>query len=298
LAVGASSSASANTTARVSSKPARSVDGLGAIVNTSGRDQYNALSKLALAGDTAFGGTARWDLRNSSATLDMNSFNITKTGTNYVGLTSVLVNPGTGSVDVAQGAFTLESATTLNGSATNRLTVRTGASLDMNSLAAAPAWSLTFENGATFNSRAGWHPLNTWSGPVTLNGTASLTGVSGTSETLSGPISGSGTLVKNGAGTTAYLTSDAKPTPGTRSSATAPSSPTIRARFPGTPRPGACLWRPTPTSPSAPATARPAGVRRRSTPCVRAARLPLARLFWRSTRRWETPSAAAVSATL
>lgn len=205
------------------------VDGLGAIVNTSGRDQYNALSKLALAGDTTFGGTARWDMRNSSATLDMNNFNITKTGTNYVGLTSVLVNPGTGCVDVAQGTFTLEAGTTLNGSATNRLTVRGGTSLDMYNLAAAPVWSLAFENGASFNSRAGWHPLNTWAGPVTLNGTATLTGVSGTSETLSGPISGSGSLVKNGAGTTAYLTSDNN----TYAGNTLVSNGTLFAYFPG-----------------------------------------------------------------
>ena len=205
------------------------VDGLGAIVNTSGREQNSALSKLALASDTTFGGTTRWDMRNSSATLDMNSFNITKTGTNYVGLVSVLVNPGTGSMDIAQGLVTLESGTTLNGSATNRLTVRSGASLDLYSLAAAPAWSLTFDNGAAFNARAGWHPLNTWAGPVTLNGTASLTGVSGASETLSGPISGTGSLVKNGAGSTTYLTSDNN----TYAGNTLISNGTLIAYYPG-----------------------------------------------------------------
>ena len=181
-------------------------DGNGAIINTSNQ-QMNAFGKVALAGDTTFGGTTRWDFRANTPTLTLNNYKLTKAGTNLVCLVGTKVLPGTGSVDVTQGVFHLESSTTLNGSVTNTLSVRSGAALYFYNLATSVAttpWSLILDDQAKVYAWQGFNPLNTWSGPVTLNGLTLLDGGSGYSETFSGPVSGSGRIVKQGAGF-AYL---------------------------------------------------------------------------------------------
>ena len=181
-------------------------DGNGALINTSNQ-QMNAFGKVTLAGDTTFGGTTRWDFRANTPTLTLNNYKLTKAGTNLVCLVGTKVLPGTGSVDVAQGIFHLETGTTLNGSATNTLSVRSGAALYYYNLATTVAttpWSLILDDQARVYAWQGFHPLNTWSGPVTLNGLTLLDGGSGYSETFSGPVSGSGRIVKQGAGF-AYL---------------------------------------------------------------------------------------------
>ena len=181
-------------------------DGNGAIINTSNQQQ-NAFGKVTLAGDTTFGGTTRWDFRANTPTLTLNNYKLTKAGTNLVCLVGTKVLPGTGSVDVTQGIFHLESGTTLNGSATNTMTVRSGAALYYYNLASTPAttpWSLILDDQTRVYAWLGFNPLNTWSGPVTLNGLTVLDGGSGYSETFSGPLSGGGRIVKQGAGS-AYL---------------------------------------------------------------------------------------------
>ena len=181
-------------------------DGNGAIINTSNQQQ-NAFGKVALAGDTTFGGTTRWDFRANTPTLNLNGYKLTKAGTNIVCLVGAKLLPGTGSIDVAQGVFHIEAGTTLNGSATNTMTVRSGAALYYYNLASTPAttpWSLVLDDQAKVYVWQGASPLNVWSGPVTLNGVAILDGVTGYSETFSGPLSGSGRIVKQGVAT-AYL---------------------------------------------------------------------------------------------
>ena len=91
------------------------VNGRGAIINSSALSQYNALSLVSLAGDTTFGGensAARWDIRSlqygTKAYFYMNDHMVTKVGSNYVGLTGATVLPGSGSIDVQEGYFTME----------------------------------------------------------------------------------------------------------------------------------------------------------------------------------------------
>jgi len=178
------------------------VDGRGAIINSSNTSQYNALRCLTLAGDTVFGGEqsgGRWDVRNTGAGqyLNMNGYNITKVGSNLVGLTSVPVTPGAGNITVAEGTFRLESATTLGGSAANTVTVSDGATFDMYQLATPLAWSLALqERGRLITSSGNSLLQNIWAGPVTLNGTAFLAGSDNTQGTITGDISGTGPLVK------------------------------------------------------------------------------------------------------
>ena len=180
------------------------VGGNGAIVD-SGKSQLNAFGKIALAGDTSFGGAQRFDLRNNTPTLTMNGYALTKISSNQIDLVNASVYPdsgsGTGRIDVAAGRFTLEAGTRLNGSATNTFTVRNGAQLDYYNLAAnCPVfWTLILEQNSRVVTTLSYDPLNTWAGPVTLNGAATVGGDNTTwSETFSGPVSGGGALIKTG----------------------------------------------------------------------------------------------------
>src|SRR6185312_1274766 len=110
-------------------------DGAGAIVNR-GTDQTSALSKLTLTGDTTFGGTARWDLRNNSPFLSTggNGFSITKVGTNQVALVGVSVDAALGDVDIKEGMFAIQTSTVSTsggfGDASRTITVHPGAMLE------------------------------------------------------------------------------------------------------------------------------------------------------------------------
>ena len=188
------------------------VNGRGAIVNSSGTSQFNALRFLTLAGDTTFGGeqsNGRWDVRNtaSPATLTLNGFNLTKVGSNYVGLTGVNVLPGAGSIDVKEGWFTLEAGTAMNGGATNVLTVRGGAVFDIYNLSTPVSWRLVMDDNARFYARSGnVTNQNIWAGPVTLNGRVVFDAAGTYSDTVSGNISGTGSVVKTTANSTTYFT--------------------------------------------------------------------------------------------
>ena len=170
---------------------AGSGDGNGALVN-SGADQINAVGRLVLSGDAAIGGVNRWDLRNSSPTLNMGGFTLTKTGSNYIGLVAVTVS-SPGNVDVASGIFSLQTATSLGGSSANTFTVRNGAILSSWQAANAIAWSLDMKDGSTLRAEsAALSTNNNWSGPVTIQNSGSVTIDAQASMTLSGGISGNG----------------------------------------------------------------------------------------------------------
>ena len=181
----------------------KGVNELGAIINSATGGQYNAFASVALAGDTTFGAEARWDIRNGA--FAMNDHRVTKLGANMLGLTSTTVTPGPlgqAAFDIKQGQVRLESNTKLNGSATNTVTVRSGAEFQLYSLAYAQAWRLILDDGAMLTAAQGSSGQNVWTGPVTLNGAAALNSGSGYYKTLSGDITGTGSLIKMGSGTT------------------------------------------------------------------------------------------------
>jgi autotransporter-associated beta strand protein len=151
--------------------------GSGAIVNN-GLQQIDAIGRLVLGANAAIGGAGtRWDIRNSSPTLDMGGFTLTKTGSNYVGLVGVTVsNPD--DIDVSEGTLSIQNSTTLGGSSANTVTVRPGATLDcyQSGTWTAPEWSLVLEDDSFLSASNG---LAIWNGPVsggklTKSGTASL----------------------------------------------------------------------------------------------------------------------------
>jgi len=176
----------------------------GALVNF-GAEQINALGRLVLAGDATVGGFNRWDLRNSSPTLDMGEFTLTKFGPNYVGLVGVAVsNPG--DIDVTEGTFSIQTGTTMGGSDANTITVRSNAILSSWQAANPTSWSLNLEDLATLRSEsAAVAANNTWTGPVTLADGGLVTIDAVGSMTLAGIVSGTGSAItKTGAGVT-YL---------------------------------------------------------------------------------------------
>ncbi|MFN3407976.1 MAG: autotransporter-associated beta strand repeat-containing protein [Limisphaerales bacterium] len=172
------------------------VGGNGVLVNNGAFRQDNAVQRVILAEDATFGGTSRWDLRAASGWLDMGGFTLTKIGPNQISLVGVTVtNPG--NVFVAAGTFSVESAAKLGGSAANNITLAPGARLQLYQNSVTQTWSVTMNN-AIFRNQSG---TMTWGGPVSLSGTNTFDVASGGTLTLTGEITGSGSLVKTTTGT-------------------------------------------------------------------------------------------------
>jgi autotransporter-associated beta strand protein len=145
------------------------VGGAGAIVNTGTNGQQNAVRVVSLTGDTTFGGTQRWDIRNG--TLDGGGFNLTKVGTNSVFLSgSGQIGTALNSLTVQQGEFVMETgALATTGNITNGVLVQptsavTGAfrswgnnvdhtaNFTLDSSFAGSTAKLTVQNGVTTHS--------------------------------------------------------------------------------------------------------------------------------------------------
>jgi len=172
--------------------------GAGAIINSSANRQINALGTVTLDADTTFGGPGRWDIRNG--TLAMNGHAITKTGASAVAVSgSTVVMPGgdTATIDVQEGAFRLQQTAQTGGSAANTVSLGSGTAIEFYDLVNQPAWSLVCEDNTRYhidNSASDSH--NRWGGPVTLNGTLTLTSDGSFRGGFAGEISGSGSLFK------------------------------------------------------------------------------------------------------
>jgi fibronectin-binding autotransporter adhesin len=177
-------------------------NGQGAIINTGG-DNINALRTVTLSGDTTFGGTGRWDIRNTgglvaSLSTGGNAYNLTKAGQNQFSLVGVEVDAALANINVQQGMFSVETTTTTLGSPAGTLTVNTGATLQFWNTSPT-LWDKMFVlNGdglaTTLNNGNG---DNTISGSVTLNGIC-IVNAGGTSFTFNGVLSGPGSLTKTG----------------------------------------------------------------------------------------------------
>lgn len=170
------------------------LSGSGALINSSGTAQTNALRFVALSADATFGGSGRFDVRaNPTATFTGNNFTLTKTGGNEIWLVDVGAT-GLGDINVNQGLFGVEGSTTL-GNVTNTLTAAGGTRIgiwnsDINVLN--KKWVL---NGASVESLSG---NNAIAGTMTLTGTNVLNSTSILQ--VQSLISGAGGLVKTGSG--------------------------------------------------------------------------------------------------
>jgi autotransporter-associated beta strand protein len=202
----------------------------GAIVNNGANSQMQTFGRVEMAGDTTFGGNQRWDLRNNSAYLHMNGYNLTKVGNNNVVFVNTTVTPGTGNIDITSGFMQLEGGTRLNGSSTNTLHVASGATLMywyLTDDATATPWSLVLENLSKFRVDGGSANQDIWRGPVTLNGLVRLD-PNNFHLYINGAISGTGSI-DNVSGGYSYLNN----TNNTYSGTTTASSGAICASDPG-----------------------------------------------------------------
>ncbi len=192
-------------------------DGLGALRMDYDALQYNAFKAVTLADDAAVGGSGptplpyggsrgRFDIRNG--TLDFGGHTLSKVGSSSFILTATRtlgVTPDT-AINVQSGVLGLEASTDLGGSSANTATVAAGAGFDLFNLTLPVAWALNLADGARLTVRSGSTNQNFWAGPVTLaGGQAILDGqTSYGHNTITGPISGPGGLLKIYGGTT-YL---------------------------------------------------------------------------------------------
>ena len=181
-------------------------DGNGALLNNGAFSQFWSMSYLTLTGPTTVGGSQRLDVRGANAAstfLNLNGCGITKKGSNQFGLTNTTAtnDQNNAFIDITEGSVTLEEYATLSGGSDNEIIIRNGAYFDLWNIRNPVNWAFTLESGARINTRQGnTTNMNILAGPVTLNGTATLTSDGAYGDSFTGAISGTGPLVKNGNG--------------------------------------------------------------------------------------------------
>ena len=118
-----------------------------------------------LTGDATFGGTGRWDLRGTGATLGAGgaSYNLTKVGTNQISLVGASLDPTLGNINVDQGVLAFQTSTTSMGDSSKTLTIATGATLGffntsntMNKLCTLNGGTIWGESGHGFTEHIRW----------------------------------------------------------------------------------------------------------------------------------------------
>ena len=176
----------------------------GAIIN-SGIAINQALQFVTMKGDTAFGGSGRWDIRgNPTASLSTggNAYKLVKVGANQVSLNGVTVDSALGDISVRAGTLSVEGTTTGLGNSASNLTVESGATFNLFALATSLNKQIVLKDNSILGVTSG---ANTIGGLVNMPGdTASGPTVNlgaGTSLTLNGVVSGAGNLNLTGGGT-------------------------------------------------------------------------------------------------
>lgn len=184
------------------------VNGNGAIVNN-GASASRVLHTVTMTGDTTFGGTGDWDIRNSSgnsATADAvlnGAFNLSKVGTNSVSFRGVTVDSSLGNINVQNGAITFTATATAPvttlGDPNATITVSSNGTFTVDSIGAVPAKNFVLNNSGTLRSSG----TNTISSAVSLTGVANNVISVGTASqlTITTAVGGPGGLSKNGAAT-------------------------------------------------------------------------------------------------
>jgi fibronectin-binding autotransporter adhesin len=207
------------------------VGGNGAIVNNSTSDLTKTLHVLTLAADATVGGSANWDIRNSTgsgapADGQLNgAFNLTKVGTNTFSMRGVSIDPSLGNINVQSGSLTITAtasapvATLGNASAT--ITVCSNAQFTLDTIGNVPDKLYVLTNSGSLKS-ADTNTLGAGS-TIFLTGAANngITVNSGAQFTINSVISGPGGFTKNG-GNVLFLT-----TANTYSGSTVVSSGTL-----------------------------------------------------------------------
>jgi fibronectin-binding autotransporter adhesin len=177
------------------------VGNAGAILNTNPATSISSfigVQYVTLAGPARVGGTGNWEATNGGS-ITMAGHTLTKVGTNDVEVGSTIFTPG--NIDIEEGSLTFKEAASVNGSAANAITVRSGATLGMRRALSGPyLWTAIFEAGSKFRSAGTNNWSNTWFGPVTLNGATTFESLASVTLNVTGVISGPGSMTKTGEG--------------------------------------------------------------------------------------------------
>ena len=174
----------------------------GAIVNTGTGGSAMGVNNVVFAGATTFGGTTRWDIRDSPGGLDAAGFALTKTGANTIALAN-LGETHLGDVNIAAGRLTLEGDTTL-GDAAGTVVIAAGSELALEENTVTHTMPVTLHGGLIIATGG---TANRLASPVTLNGDATIRTNANTTLLVSGVIGGPGNLTK-GTGGTLILSGD------------------------------------------------------------------------------------------
>lgn len=175
---------------------ASGASGAGALVNNGAAAVTQSVRGLTFGGSASLGGSADWSISGVGGSFQMGGHTLTKTGPSSVRLTGITVlNPG--QIDIQQGRLHLD-ATSLGGSATNKITVRSGAALAQSNNDLSQPWTVGLENNSTWSALAA---SSTWAGPITVAGSTTIDVAQGATLTHNGIISGPGSVHKTGPGT-------------------------------------------------------------------------------------------------
>ena len=177
------------------------------IVNN-GVSQFNTFQNIVLAGDATIGGSQRFDVRGTNATLDLAGHTLTKIGTNQFSIVGTTVSDG--NIVVNQGLLSIESTTAI-------ADFGTGTSITYNAGTTAQFFSNTATvstvtrrmvfNGSGIQVGSDSNNNNSIIGsPMTLNGDVSFVALGNTNNTstltLTGNLTetgGSRSITKTGA---------------------------------------------------------------------------------------------------
>ncbi|HSY18041.1 MAG TPA: autotransporter-associated beta strand repeat-containing protein [Candidatus Acidoferrales bacterium] len=187
------------------------VGGNGALISST-NDQTKVFHSVTLTGNTTFGGSANWDIRNSSgnvATADASlngAYNLTKVGTNTVSFRGVSIDSGLGDINIQAGSLVFTATTTAQinslGDPTKTITVATNATLTLDTLSLVLSKNIVLNDGATLKGSStnfSGGPV-TFGGPVAFAGNVTSTESTGAAFMLTNIVSGSGKLTKSGSG--------------------------------------------------------------------------------------------------
>jgi autotransporter-associated beta strand protein len=170
------------------------VDGTGVIINSTASNPTAGFRSLTLVNDATIGGTGRWDVRPlvaGEALVNLDGKTLTKTGTNLIGLVNGTITAGT--IQVNEGRLALTRCFWTSGT----INVAAGAILQ-------------FENnspgqfGYSMDMTLANATLTTIGNDAATAGTLGLSGANtldiALAHTQSGVVSGSGSILKTGAG--------------------------------------------------------------------------------------------------
>ena len=179
--------------------------GVGALISTAAGQQLNAALNVTMTGDATIGGTGRFDIRGTGATLSTNGqpYKLTKIGANQFSLVQTTVDSALGDIDINDGVFAFQTTTNGLGDPNHTLTINTPGALNFFNTPATLDKKVVSNGGRIWTENANNNNIGNTGNPqpVTLNSTTTFQQDNNTTLTVNAPIGGAGGLLKTNPGT-------------------------------------------------------------------------------------------------